>query len=227
MISGIGYTPMQSLQGTQRTAPTPPQMPGPDAIPNRGIQKLEDNVKSGRIDPEELANRLAERFGDKAEGIVGEDGGVDFDALRSLLEQDRYDQLQAGLSERFGAEAAASVFNDDGRLDGEALANLMGVAPPPMGPPPGAMREIAGATDSDSDGDGDSLAEIDAELPPPGGPGGPGGLWRAEADGGDSTSLENMIKPFLTQRMEATGYGAQGQKHTGASAVDPLVDIFA
>ncbi|MDA0655359.1 MAG: hypothetical protein O2912_02975 [Proteobacteria bacterium] len=49
------------------------------------VHRLEVALASGRIDPENLQARLTERFGDKADGLIGEDGALDSKRLQELF----------------------------------------------------------------------------------------------------------------------------------------------
>jgi hypothetical protein len=231
MISGIGYSPMQGTQGLQQMQ-SPPQMPNPDEMLDKGIQKLEDNISSGKVDTEELASKLADRFGDKADGIVGEDGSVDFDKLKSLLTRDRNDKLKEGLTKQFGEEAAAGAFNEDGSINEDSLKSLLSSAQGGQGmmpPPPGDM---SGASGSGAEGEGDFLAEVNGDAPPPPPPGGMGGMdgmrsSRDTSSSDSSTSLDSMIKQFLSQQSDASGYGANGETKSNSSSESSLISFFA
>lgn len=65
---------------------------GPEAL-----REAERNgeLESGRIDAAALETRLTERFGDKAAGIVGDDGTVNFDSLTKLLDAEAQQQGSA------------------------------------------------------------------------------------------------------------------------------------
>lgn len=225
MISNIGFSPMQGMQQVRQAQPP---MPSPDEMLNRGIERLEENVSSGNIDTEELAVKLEERFGEAASGIVGEDGSVDFEALKDLLVQDRNEQLKEGLTEKFGEEAAANVFAEDGSINEDALKELLSSAQPQMAPPPPPtqMSETGEAEET-----GDFLAEMNGDMPPPppGEMGGMGGMQGARSSS-DSSSLESMLQQFLAQQSEATSYGSQGEMKTDsglATAYNSLIDFLA
>ena len=49
------------------------------------VHRLEAALASGRIDPENLQTQLTERFGDKADGLIGEDGALDSHRLQELF----------------------------------------------------------------------------------------------------------------------------------------------
>ncbi len=60
----------------------------------RALQKLQQKTESGALDPAQLQERLLTRFGEAARGIVGENGAIDTDALKSLLHEARGERAQ-------------------------------------------------------------------------------------------------------------------------------------
>ncbi len=83
-----------------------------------------ERVEAGEIDTAKLQKRLEIRFGEAAEGIVGEDGTVDFEKLESLIREQRVSQLQDLLEARFG-EDAEGIVGADGTVDSEKLESLI------------------------------------------------------------------------------------------------------
>ncbi|HAA91108.1 MAG TPA: hypothetical protein DCE33_01595 [Rhodospirillaceae bacterium] len=49
------------------------------------VSRLESAIENGRLDPARLQSRLEARFGDRAEGIVSEDGELDRARLKELF----------------------------------------------------------------------------------------------------------------------------------------------
>lgn len=110
---------------------------------------LATRVERGEIDPAKFAERLEGRYGDRASGVVREDGSVDVKSLSALLEssapaprrkpgavpppQEQSQQrevLQTQLIDEFGRDAAAKVIGNDGKVDFSALVDLVKDAPP-------------------------------------------------------------------------------------------------
>lgn len=87
------------------------------------VDKLENRVDAGKLDAEKLTARLEVRFGERAHSVIGEDGSINFDALKNLIVETRSEKLQARLEHRFG-EAAEGIVNTDGSLDTERLKDL-------------------------------------------------------------------------------------------------------
>ena len=139
-FSAAGMSGMNRMQG-------PPPSPPPQENMEDKLSQLETAVDSGEIDTDELAVKLSEAFGEDAEGIVSEDGEVDFAALSELLIADRTEKLTTDLTEKFGEDAAQFV-TDAGEVDHEGLSAYLEEAgfeapqggqggPPP--PPPGGF----------------------------------------------------------------------------------------
>jgi hypothetical protein len=49
------------------------------------VEAIRDKIESGDTDPADLQRRLSERFGAKAEGIVGKDGVIDYARLEAVV----------------------------------------------------------------------------------------------------------------------------------------------
>ncbi|ACT58241.1 hypothetical protein [Hirschia baltica] len=128
-ISMMSMSGMSSVSGNR-----PPPPPPPAEAVEESVSLLQDSIESGEIDTEELSAQLTSQFGTEADGIVSEDGDVDFDALTDLLTKSAAEDMQTKLTERFG-EDAASIVNDSGEVDHEALSALM-EANGNQGPPP-------------------------------------------------------------------------------------------
>lgn len=99
-------------------------------------------------------------FGSEAGGIVSEDGTVDFEALSSLLVEQREARMQASLAERFGSEAVASVTGEDGEIDHEALRALVGESGTDMPPPPRGGEGGYGPSGGAAGGGRDPLIDL-------------------------------------------------------------------
>ena len=141
------------MSGVQPMGP-PPGMGGqkpPSA--SEMAQHMVEAVENGDIDAETLVENLESRFGEDASAVLAEDGSIDVDALTELLSNFdpanqrgqageggqagamppppppggmmSQEELQAKLTEDFGEDAAAAVFNEDGSLDFEALKELL------------------------------------------------------------------------------------------------------
>lgn len=109
---------------------------------------LATRVEKGEIDAGKFAERLQDRYGERAIGIVRNDGSVDVKGLSALLESSApaprrnpgdpaspaklQDQeiLQTQLINEFGNDAAAKVIGTDGKVDFNALVDLVKDAPP-------------------------------------------------------------------------------------------------
>ena len=116
----------------------PPPPPATDEF----VQQVEAAIQSGALDVDALEAKLISAFGDEAEGIVSEDGEVDYEALSSLLVEKTAERTAQHLTDKFGEDAAQFV-TEDGAVDHEGLVAWLdeqGVeapsAPPP--PPPGS-----------------------------------------------------------------------------------------
>ncbi len=69
------------------------------------VDNIKDKFTNGAIDPMQLKEKLLEKFGEKAEGIVNENGEIDFAKLQELL-ADHLEQLQHKIAQK--AEQAKS-----------------------------------------------------------------------------------------------------------------------
>ena len=68
------------------------------------IEAIRDKVETGGISPEELQKRLTERFGAKAEGVVTNNGGIDYVKLENVVTEFRA-ALEDRVRERLGSSA--------------------------------------------------------------------------------------------------------------------------
>ncbi|MEE9250905.1 MAG: hypothetical protein V3U93_07230, partial [Alphaproteobacteria bacterium] len=88
------------------------------------LNHSKERVEAGEIDTVTLQERLEIRFGEAAEGIVGEDGTIDFEKLESVIREQRLSQFQDFLEARFG-EDAEGIVGADGTVDTEKLQSLI------------------------------------------------------------------------------------------------------
>ena len=101
----------------------PISLPDIPQIAERRVDHIEKRLEAGKLDTETLDKRLHARFGDRADGIVGEDGKVDFGRLEKLFAEARSGKLQDRLHARFG-DAADGIVGPDGNIDKERLGEL-------------------------------------------------------------------------------------------------------
>ena len=80
---------------------TPPQF---EQTTQKVIQAIREKVESGGTDPEELQKRLTERFGAKAEGVVTNNGGIDYVKLENVVTEFRA-ALEDRVRDRLGNSA--------------------------------------------------------------------------------------------------------------------------
>lgn len=79
-VRGLGFDDLSSrLSNIQESA-------------QEQLNHSKERVEAGEIDTAEFQKRLEIRFGEAAEGIVGEDGTIDFEALRAFLEEQGFDR---------------------------------------------------------------------------------------------------------------------------------------
>ena len=140
MIGAMNSDYATQGMGGMRPMQGPPPGPPPGGNP---VEELEEAYESGEIDTEELSAKLTSVFGEDADGIISEDGEVDFSALSSLIGEKRSEEMSADLVEKFGEDAAQFV-SDTGEIDHEGLKSFLeesGFEPPekPEGKPPGGM----------------------------------------------------------------------------------------
>ena len=88
------------------------------------VDQLKQKVDSGQLAPGDLGNLLTQQFGDAANGIVGSDGTINYDALQSLLSNSTPDALQGFLTAGFG-DSAKNVVNADGTINQQALSDFL------------------------------------------------------------------------------------------------------
>ena len=121
-------------------------------LAQRFLDKLETGLESGKINPDNLRQRLERRFGEAAaQQVVDPSGNVDFDKLAMLirdhrmppvakgdqqfgidpikmdpaqLQTQRTDKLLAHLDARFG-DQAPDVLQEDGRIDFRVLLEFL------------------------------------------------------------------------------------------------------
>ena len=147
MIGAIDpYSSMQSMSSMsgmgKMQGPPPGPPPGDDPV-----DKLEAAVASGELDTETLSAKLLDVFGEDAEGIVSDDGSVDFEALSGLIASERTETMTTDLVDKFGADAAQFV-SDTGEVDHKALGAFLqeqGIEPPEKGSLQGGMGRMGGA----------------------------------------------------------------------------------
>ncbi|RTE66578.1 hypothetical protein EH243_05675 [Amphritea opalescens] len=117
--------------------------PSPDELASQMVSAVEE----GSIDAETLVANLTSRFGEDAASVLAEDGSIDVDELTSLLSNFdpskgseaqgmappppppsqgmvSSEELQLKLTEEFGEEAVASIFEDDGTVNFDELISL-------------------------------------------------------------------------------------------------------
>lgn len=88
------------------------------------IGQLKEKVDSGDLQASDIGNLVTSLFGDAAQGVVGADGSVDFDALQKLISDNGPEALQGFLNAGFG-EAAQNIVSADGTIDREALTEFL------------------------------------------------------------------------------------------------------
>ncbi|MBU2963875.1 hypothetical protein Q4508_11685 [Amphritea sp. 2_MG-2023] len=134
-ITGI-QAGSSSMMGMQKP-------PSPDELASQMVSAVEE----GSIDAETLVANLTSRFGDDASAVLAEDGSIDVDELTTLLANNApgsggetqgmapppppppqgmvsSEELQLALTEEFGEEAVASIFEDDGTVNFDELISL-------------------------------------------------------------------------------------------------------
>jgi len=119
MLSGVNrflHPGSNQVPGLQKLAGIPERA-------ERLVDRFEARQEAGKLDGDKLAERLEARFGEAAEGIVGEDGAVDFERLEALIVETRSAELQGRLTERFG-EDALGIVGADGSIDTDRLEEL-------------------------------------------------------------------------------------------------------
>jgi len=70
--------PVTETTGTETSPPNP--------LAEQTVQNIADKISSGELSKDEFVQRLQERFGEAANGIVNEEGAIDFSALLKLIE---------------------------------------------------------------------------------------------------------------------------------------------
>jgi hypothetical protein len=189
------------------------------------VDRLERRLEAGKLDTGALEERLEARFGEAADGIVGEDGSVDFERLETLIVETRSSELQDRLTERFG-EAAEGVVSADGTVDKDRLEELV------------AARRVSrildrlerrygkafgGVVEADGTIDFDALKALLAGTPP--------AEADASAESGETADVEesgDAEAAAATADAEAAGEqsSATGSaEDTAPSAVDQLTEL--
>lgn len=120
------YSGLQPYGGSVPVRPELPDRPAqPDLPPRPGpLERLREEIRSSDIDPEALATRVNEAFGDDVVGIVSEQGDVDLEALADRIAQERAANFTSELSSRYGEQAAEFV-SDRGDIDEAALQDYL------------------------------------------------------------------------------------------------------
>lgn len=83
------------------------------------LDRLRVQVEAGDVDTARLQQRLSAVFGEDADGIVGEDGSVDFDRLQSFIDQGSA-RLLLELTSRLN-DSTGVLVDEDGEVDGNAV----------------------------------------------------------------------------------------------------------
>ena len=133
--AAAGYTPPQFEQATQKV-----------------IQAIRDKVESGGTDPGELQKRLTQRFGAKAEGVVTNNGGIDYVKLENVVTEFRA-ALEDRVRDRLGNSAQIIEDSKDQKKIKQGAApdvppvpdipKLASVIPePPKTPEPHGIRQF-------------------------------------------------------------------------------------
>ncbi|GEM_PF-4700213 len=127
MVDAISaYAGLQRYGGAVPVRPEVSDRPiQPDLPPSPGpVERLREDIRNTEIDPNALAARAREAFGDDAVGIVSDTGEVDLDALADRIAQDRAASYTEDLTSRYGSEAAEFV-SDRGDVDDRALQDYL------------------------------------------------------------------------------------------------------
>lgn len=127
--------------------------PPPTARPaEQVVEVIRDKVEAGETDPEDLQRRLSKRFGAKAEGIVTEDGVVDYGRLERVVAEYRA-AVEDRVRHRLG-EGAHAVQDEKERVKAEQgqdsdvpevphVPEAVSVIPePPKTPEPHGIRQF-------------------------------------------------------------------------------------
>lgn len=135
-----------SITGIQAGGTSMMEMRKPPS-PEDLAQQMVNAVEEGSVDAETLVANLTSRFGDDASSVLAEDGSIDVDELTSLLANNApgnggeaqgmapppppppqgmisSEELQLKLTEEFGEEAVASIFDEDGSVNFDELISL-------------------------------------------------------------------------------------------------------
>ncbi|MEL0111066.1 MAG: hypothetical protein VW835_04965 [Rickettsiales bacterium] len=83
------------------------------------LERLRTQVVAGEVDTTRLQQRLTSALGEDAEGIVGEDGSVDFERLQSFIADQGSARLLLELTARLGDRV--DVAEENGGVDGSAV----------------------------------------------------------------------------------------------------------
>jgi len=83
------------------------------------LERLRTQVVAGEVDTTRLRQRLTSALGEDGEGIVGEDGSVDFERLQSFIADQGSARLLLELTARLGDRV--DVAEENGGVDGSAV----------------------------------------------------------------------------------------------------------
>ncbi len=126
------------------------QMPmrGQGPSPEERMNKLVEKIESGDIDTDKLQERLSERFGEDATGIVADDGSVNIDGLKELFANNAPQggppphgqggmppppppqggeaaSFEENLIEMLGEETVSGLKDENGQFDFQALIETL------------------------------------------------------------------------------------------------------
>ena len=101
--------------GDNRSTPFDPRQ-----LVATGVERLKARIEGGNADTGKLQRELTSIFGDDAAGIVGEDGSVSYERLRSLAVDRQTTKLLLELTTRY-TEARDEAIRPDGSVDSERL----------------------------------------------------------------------------------------------------------
>ncbi len=116
------------------------------------VEAIREKVEAGETDPTELQRRLTERFGAKAEGVVINDGGIDYVKLENVVNEFRA-AIEERLRDRLGnsAQLAEGTTNKKKVVQGAVddvppipdIPKVESVIPePPKPPEPHGIRQF-------------------------------------------------------------------------------------
>ena len=127
--------------------PPPHERPG-----QRVAEAIRDKVESGKLDPADLQSRLTGNFGDKADGIVSEDGTIDYAKLgkvvaefQAAIDNRVRDRLGNGVRQAPppGPDQPVDPATHDADLEIPYVPAVASVVPePPKTPEPHGIRQF-------------------------------------------------------------------------------------